>query len=113
MKVLEVRRIYDATENIFRSCSFGTEYVCTLYPEGTCGGKPIEKDIDCLLDLIVKDSDWLNEPERNPSVWQYIKPKHTQEEISELNKYRQKFGLPIIYSSTSCPKKKNKNCGRD
>ena len=94
IKVSEIRHAYDVTEKLFRSCSFGAEYVCTLYLNGTCGGKPIEKDIDHLLDLIVKDSYWLNEPERNPISWQCVKPQKTKEELAQLNMYRQKFSLP-------------------
>ena len=96
VKVSAIRRAYDATEKLFRSCSFSAEYECTLYPNETCGGKPIERDIDHLLDLIVKDSYWLNEPERNPIAWQCVRPQKTREELDELNIYRQKFGLPHV-----------------
>ncbi|MGA2916069.1 MAG: hypothetical protein ABSE89_08610 [Sedimentisphaerales bacterium] len=96
VKVSEIRSLYDATEELFRACSFGAEYVTTLYIEGTCGGKPIEKDIDHILDLIVKDSYWLNEPERNQQFWQICKTTKSSEEILELNQWRKKFGMPEV-----------------
>ena len=90
----EIRQVYNDIEKLFRVCSFGSEYLTTFYINGTCAGKPIEKDIDHLLDLIVKDSYWLNEPERNPIAWQCVKPQKTKEELAQLNVYRQKFILP-------------------
>jgi hypothetical protein len=91
--VSEIRHTYDDVERLFRACSFGAEYVTTLYVEGTCGGKPIEKNIDHLLDLIVKDSYWLNEPERRPLAWEAIKKTKSSEEILEMNQWRKKFGM--------------------
>ena len=60
----EIHTLYNETEKLFRSCSFGAEYVTTFYMQGTCGGKPIEKDIEHILDLLIKNSPWLNRPEQ-------------------------------------------------
>ncbi len=92
----EIRSAYDDVERLFNICSFGAEYVCNLYTNGTVGGKLIEKDIDQILDLIVKDSYWLNQPERDSILWQYEKDAKTKGEIDELNMYRQKFGLTSV-----------------
>ncbi|MGA2092371.1 MAG: hypothetical protein ABSH16_03045 [Sedimentisphaerales bacterium] len=94
--VSEIRSAYDDVEKLFNMCSFGARYVCNFYTNDTVGGKPIEKDIDQLLDLIVKDSYWLNQPERYPMRWQCAKDARTKPEIAELNKWRQKFGLPSV-----------------
>jgi len=96
VKVSEIRRTYDATEELFRSCSFGAEYECTLYPKEFYGGKPIERDIDHLLDLIVKDSYWLNEPELRKEFWTDRRRSRSHEELSELNEFRKKFGMPEV-----------------
>ncbi|GAH36879.1 unnamed protein product, partial [marine sediment metagenome] len=96
LTVSEIRKVYNDTEKLFRACSFGTEYITTLYLDGTCGGKPIEKDIDKLLDLIVKDSYWLNEPERKKDFWPAIRQTKSQAEITELNEFRKRFGLPEV-----------------
>jgi hypothetical protein len=94
--ISEIRCAYKDVEKLFHVCSFGAEYVCTLYLNGTVGGKPIEKDIDLIFELIVKDSYWLNQPERDSILWQYEKNSKTKGEIAELNRYRQKFGLPPV-----------------
>jgi hypothetical protein len=97
--VSEIRHIYDDVERLFRACSFGSEYATTFIPylsSVTCGGKPIEKDIDHILDLIVKDSYWLNEPKRTQPFWQGIKTVKSCEEIHELNQWRKKFGMSEV-----------------
>lgn len=92
--VSELRSFYDATEKMFHACSFGSEYVTTFYLEGTCGGRPIEKDIDHILDLIAKDSTWVNQPERSGAFWKDLRQYKSEEYLKELNTWRQKFGLP-------------------
>jgi hypothetical protein len=92
--VSEIRRLYDVTEELFRRCSFGCEYVTTFYPRGTCGGKPIAKDIDHILDLIAKDSTWVNQPERSGAFWKDLRQYKSEEYLKELTTWRQKFGLP-------------------
>jgi hypothetical protein len=95
LTVPEIRKAYNDAEKLFHVCSFGSEYITTFYPMGTCGGKPIEKDIDHLLDLIVKDSFWLNQPERRKQYWQVERQHLSEEELQELNNWRKKFGLPL------------------
>ena len=92
----EIRRVYNDIEKLFDACSFGIEYDTTLYPTGTCGGKPIEKDIDHLLDLIVKDSYWLNGPEQMKEFWPDRRQSSPQKELSELNEFRKKFGMSEV-----------------
>jgi hypothetical protein len=92
--VLEIRSLYDETEKLFRCCSFGAEYVTTFYMGGTSGGKPIEKDIDHILDLIAKDSTWVNQPERSGAFWKDLRQYKSEEYLKELTTWRQKFGLP-------------------
>jgi len=90
----EARQAYEDVQKLFRATTFGTEYVANFYIGGTVGGKPVKKDIEELLDLIVKDSCWLNEPERRAPFWQDIRPYRSAEDIAELNKWRAKFNLP-------------------
>lgn len=94
VKVSEIRHAYNAIEEIFLTCSFGSEYVTTFYLDGICAGKPIEKDIDHLLDLIVKDSFWLNHPDIKKQYWKDERQHISEEELQELNNWRKKFGLP-------------------
>ncbi len=92
----ELRQAYEDVEKLFRACSFGTQYICNLYIGGTVGGKLVEKDIDKLLDLIARDSYWLNEPERKKDFWAAIRKNMSEEDITELNEFRKKFGMPPV-----------------
>lgn len=94
VSLLEIRKVYDETEKLFRMFSFGSDYLTTFYIPGVVGGKPIVKDIDELFDLIVKNSYWLNQPERRAPFWDIQKRYKSPEDIEELNKWRAKFGLP-------------------
>jgi hypothetical protein len=90
----EVRQAYQDVEPLFRACSFGTQYVSNLYTGGTVGGKPVKKDIQHILDLIVKNSHWLNQPEHYGDYWAATRQHMDPQEIEELNKWRAKFNLP-------------------
>jgi len=90
----EVSQAYDDVEKLFRDCSFGGDYLTTFYIPGIFGGKPITKDIDELLDLIVKNSFWLNQPERRAPFWPLIRQHRDPKDIEELNFWRRKFDLP-------------------
>lgn len=92
----EVRQAYEDVKKLFRACSFGTQYICNLYIGGTIGGKPVKEDIDNLLDLIAKDSYLLNEPERKKDFWAAIRKNMSEEDITELNEFRKKFGMPPV-----------------
>lgn len=95
--VSEIRQVYNDIERLFRVCSFGSEFITSFYlPDATCGGKPIRTDIENILDLIVKNSNWLNEPEQNPEAWQATKKYKSHDEIKELNEWRNKFGMPEV-----------------
>jgi hypothetical protein len=92
--VSEIRHANNDVENLFNACSFGKEYDTTLYPTGTCGGKPIEKDIDRLLDLVIKNSNWLNQPELMKEHWPDIRQGLSEEQLRALNTCRERFCLP-------------------
>ena len=90
----EVRQASEDLEKLFRVCSFGTQYISNFYIGGTIGGKPVKEDIDELLDLILKNSYWLNEPEREKDFWPAIRKTMSEKDIAELNEFRKKFGMP-------------------
>jgi len=94
LSLLEIRKVYDETEKLFRMFSFGADYLTTFYIPGVVDGKPIVKDVDELLDLIVKNSPWLNQPERRAPFWPAIREHKDPKDIEELNFWRKKFGLP-------------------
>jgi len=94
VSLAEVRQAYDDVEKLFRACSFGGDYLTTFYIPGIVDGKPIAKDIDELFDLIVKNSFWLNQPERRAPFWSIIRQHRDPKDIEELNFWRRKFELP-------------------
>jgi len=94
LSIADLRKLYNETESLFSACSFHAEYGTTLYVPGTVGGKPVQKDIEYIMDLLVKHSFWLNQPERRGQFWQAEKQYKSPERIEELNKWRKKFGLP-------------------
>jgi|GEM_PF-1861414 len=53
-------------------------------------------DIDNLLDSIAKNSALLNLPESNPAIWKNWIADASSNELEILNKYRRKFGLPVV-----------------
>jgi hypothetical protein len=92
--ISELRSVFEDTKRLFDTCCFGSEYLTTLYPPYTVGGKPVKKDIEELLEFVVKNSYWLNEPEHKAQFWQKLKPYRPIKDIEELNKWRIKFNLP-------------------
>lgn len=94
VSVPELRKVFEDIKRLFETCCFGCEYFTTLYPPIVPDNKPLEKDIEQILCLIVKNSYWLNQPERRAPFWQHIKPYKPIKNIEELNKWRTKFNLP-------------------
>lgn len=92
--VSTLRKVFEDVKRLFETCSFGSEYSTSLYPATAPGHKPPKKDIEQILNLIVKYSYWLNQPERRAPFWQQIKPHKAREDIEELNRWRAKFNLP-------------------
>lgn len=90
----ELRKVFEDIKRLFKACCFGSEYFTTLYPPAVPGHKPPEKDIEQILDLIVKNSYWLNQPEHRAPFWDIQKRYKSPEDIEELNLCRKKFGLP-------------------
>lgn len=66
------------------------------YPDSiniAAGGSP-GTDIDKLLDLVARNSEAVNMPERQPEYWGHFKESRSPEEIQVLLALRKKFGLP-------------------
>ncbi len=91
----DLRQLYSETEAIFAACCFATEYVTTLYPGGTVGGRPIERDIEQFMMLLLRDSEWLMEPERAGPWWMEMRKRKSQTDLDELNRWRARLGLSV------------------
>ncbi|AQQ71703.1 hypothetical protein SMSP2_02080 [Limihaloglobus sulfuriphilus] len=96
MRVSDVRKLFEAAERLFQACCFGTEYVTTFYLDSTCGGKPVKRDIDELLEMLVKNSYWFNMPEKRGEFWEMDKKYMNKEELKDLIKWRKKLGVDNI-----------------
>jgi hypothetical protein len=94
VSIPELRKVFEDTKRLFEVCCFGCKYFTTLYPPSVPGHKTPEKDIEKILCLIVKNSNWLSQPERHAPFWQQIRPHKSIKKIEELNKWRAKFNLP-------------------
>ncbi len=93
VSISELRKVFEDIKRLFEACCFGSEYVTSFYPPLVPGYKTTEKDIEEILCLIVKNSYWLNQPERHAPSWQHIKPHKPIKDIEELNKWRTKLNL--------------------
>jgi len=94
VSVPELRKVFEDIKRLFQACCFGSEYFTSLYPPKAPEHKPPEKDIEKILNLIIKNSYWLNQPERRAPFWDIQKRYRTLADIEELNLWRKKFGLP-------------------
>ena len=94
----ELREICEAIKELFNACSFGAE---TLIPpiRYYCAAKGTSRDptdIEKILHLVAKDSDFLNEPEHMGSVWPEMRKSKSDREIKTLNEWRKRLGMPEV-----------------
>lgn len=91
----EIKQLFYAVHGVFGAVSFGCSYMTLagdLLPS-TVGGKPTRTCLDEVLDAILKDSDWINEPEKD-KWWQELRKHKSREDMQILNKWRNRIGLP-------------------
>jgi hypothetical protein len=92
----QLRLLFDATHLIFGALSFGASYITLVgdLTPTTVGGKPQPTCLDTVLTAVLRDSSFVNRPERRAEWWpmdrQYINP----EELRLMNELRRQIGLP-------------------
>ena len=96
----ELKKCTEELNSFFKIMCFGFD-LPLLPPEyDPSANRPIPagkvSDIEAILDGLVKDSRWLNEPERQYQHWPQIRKTKSVEELNILNKYRAKFGMPKV-----------------
>jgi len=100
LKLSELEKLRDKLNSLFDALSFNVEYemLPLSYSENVIHPKGVDHrtDIEVILDLIAKNSELLNMPERFPEVWKYHKENYDEEAIKIINKYRKKFNLPEV-----------------
>jgi hypothetical protein len=90
----DLRMLYNEAEALFGACCFAVEYETTLYTRGTVGGRPIKRDIERFMSLLLKDSEWLRQPERDGQWWPEMRRLMPQADLDELNRWRVRVDLP-------------------
>jgi hypothetical protein len=92
----QLRLLFDATHLIFGALSFGAAYITLVgdLTPTTVGGMPQPTCLDTVLTAVLRDSPFVNRPERRAEWWpmerQYINP----EELRLMNELRRQIGLP-------------------
>jgi len=99
----ELEKLRDCANQLFESLSFGVGHLMLPLPYSEKVIHPKNSDprpdIEKFLDSIVKESNFLNTPERYskyPSVWNAIKNKWDEETLNIFNEYREKYKLPKV-----------------
>ena len=92
----ELKKLFYAIQNLFGALSFGAAYVTLtgdLMP-ATRGGQPTRTCLDDVLDAVLRDSYFVNMPERRAQWWSVDREYMDAEELQVMNKLRKRVGLP-------------------
>ena len=96
----ELQELAQAVNAQFRVVCFNAEYKLLpldYLPEVQAANPTMPPpDIQYILDLVMRDSFFVNMPERKPRAWQHRRKAMTPEKLDLLNKYRRRFGLPEV-----------------
>jgi len=92
----ELWKLFDATHLLFGALSFGSAYVTLLGDliPGTVGGQPTRTCLDDVLDAVLRDSYFVNEPERREQWWQSDRKRMKPDDLQLMNDLRKRIGLP-------------------
>ncbi|MFA6135554.1 MAG: hypothetical protein WC869_16195 [Phycisphaerae bacterium] len=88
--------LFDEVHSLFGALSFGSAYVTLagdLMPS-TVGGEPTRTCLDGLLDAVLRDSLFVNEPERKEKLWPGRRKHRKPESLRVMNELRKRIGLP-------------------
>lgn len=91
----QLRQLFQATHSFFGALSFGSAYATLagdLMP-GMVGGRPVPTCLDDVLDAVLRDSDFVNQPERRAEWWPGNCECMPVEQLEVMNKLRKRIGL--------------------
>jgi hypothetical protein len=94
----DLQRLFDAAHGLFGAISFGASYGTLggdLMPS-TIGGKRSRTCLDSVLDAVLRDSDFVNQPERRAEYWQMDRQFMNPERLRRMNVLRKRVGLPEV-----------------
>lgn len=96
VKLQEIRELFDASHSLFGALSFGGAYETLAGDQspGMVGGKPTRTCLDKILDTVIRDSYFVNEPELKQLWWTDIRKRKAPEELKVLDELRKRVGLP-------------------
>jgi hypothetical protein len=94
----DVQSLHDDLNAQLNLLSFDTEYFTlpvSYHPQVVHPiGSDSRTDIEKFLDGLAKQSSIIHMPERRPEKWQHFRSSRSAHVIDQINRYRQKFGLP-------------------
>jgi hypothetical protein len=92
----DVKALCEKLNRSFSNLAFDAEYI--MLPNEYWDDQPAsyKSDIEEILDSIAKNSHILSLPETSPLRWRVVLPTLTQSDLSQLNQYRRKFGMPEV-----------------
>jgi len=96
VKLEELWDLFEAAHSLFGALSFGSAYVTLagdLTPS-TVGGEPTRTCLDGILDAVLRDSFFVNEPERRAKSWAQHRKHRKPERLGVMNELRKRIGLP-------------------
>lgn len=92
----ELRKVFGRMHDLFVALSFGVSYETLMgdYGPGTVRGKPIPTSLDRVLDAVIRDSDFVNRPDRRKESWPIVRNHMTPEKLKVFNELRKRVELP-------------------
>lgn len=92
----ELWRLFDATHSLFGALSFGAAYVTLAGDQtpSTVGGQPTRTCLDEVLDAVLRDSHFVNWPERRARRWLAHREHMDPGKLEVMNELRKRIGLP-------------------
>lgn len=91
----ELWQLFDAAHSLFGALSFGAGYVTLagdLMP-GTVGGKKLRTCLERVLDAVLRDSSFVNRPERRAQWWPEERKHIDAHQLQVMNEMRIRVGL--------------------
>lgn len=94
----ELKELFVAAKSLFDALSFGSKYETLagdLMPSKV-GGKPTRTCLDKVLDAVIRDSAFVNQPEWKSQWWRDKRKLMAPETLRIMNELRKRVGLPEV-----------------
>jgi hypothetical protein len=94
----DLQKLFKAAHGLFGAISFGASYATLggdLIPS-TINGKRSRSCLQRVMDAVLRDSDFVNQPERRAPYWEMDKICMTRDQLRTMNDLRKRIGLPEV-----------------